>query len=456
MSQIREHWSSRLGFLFAAIGSAVGLGILWKFPYTVGQNGGGLFLLAYFGFVILVGIPVFIAEIILGKNSQRAAVGAFTVLHPKGSTSWQIAGWLGILASFLIMSFYSVIAGWGMSYVLMSLTGFYKGLSSDEISQVYWNLSKSGNISVLWHFFFTGMVMGIVLAGVRKGIEYWAKIMTKVLLVLLFILFAYSVTLDGFKQAAHFVFYPDFDKFSFSSCLEALGLAFFTLSLGQGIMISYGSYMKRSENIIKMSFIVALSLIIVAILAALTIFPVVFTFNLPPQAGEGLVFQTLPYLFAKLPGSLVLSTMFFSLFVFTALTSAIPLIEVVATNLMELFGISRKRAVLMVSAAAFVFGIPSAYSGAGKIFPNWEKIYGSNFLTTVNNFVSIWIIPIAGLLTSIFVGWIMEKRISSEEFRMAGKYFRVFWILWRFFIRYLVPILILAIILQKSGLLDFF
>ncbi len=452
MSQIREHWSSRLGFLFAAIGSAVGLGILWKFPYTVGQNGGGLFLLTYFGFVILVGIPVFIGEIILGKNSQRAAVGAFLTFSQ--NRSWQIAGWLGVSASFIIMSFYSVIAGWGISYILMSLTGFYHGLSAREVAEVYFRLSRSGEISVLWHAFFTFLVMAIVLSGVRKGIEYWSKIMTKVLLVLLLLLFAYSLTLEGFGQAVRFVFYPDLQKFNFSSCLEALGLAFFTLSLGQGIMISYGSYIKKSENILRLSVIVAFSLLIVAVLAALTIFPVVFTFNLPPQAGEGLVFQTLPFLFSKLPGSLVLSTMFFTLFVFTAITSAIPLIEVVATNMMELYGLSRRKAVLLVSSSAFIFGIPSAYSGSGKIFPNWEKVYGSNFLTTVNDFVSVWIIPLAGLLTSIFVGWILDREISLREFSSEGGSARIFWILWRFFIRYLVPLLIFAIILQKSGIIN--
>jgi NSS family neurotransmitter:Na+ symporter len=213
--------------------------------------------------------------------------------------------------------------------------------------------------------------------------------------------------------------------------------------------------MKKSENILKMSCIVALSLIIVAVLAALTIFPVVFTFNLPPSSGEGLVFQTLPYLFAKLPGSIVLSTMFFVLFVFTALTSAIPLVEVVSSNLMELYGLSRKQAVLFVSSAVFFFGIPSAYAGSGKIFSQWPAIYGANFLTTVNNFVSIWIIPVAGLLTSIFIGWVMDKDMIMAEFTTEQGQVKWFWWYWRPFVRYIVPLLIFLIIIQKSGLLDF-
>ena len=289
MNHIREHWSSRIGFLMAAIGSAIGLGILWKFPYTVGENGGGLFLLSYLICLLIVGVPILIAELLLGRRTQRAAVGAFQVLDTKGS-GWKVTGWFGVLASFLIMSFYSVIAGWGMSYILMSLTGFYQNLSGEEVGKVFTALSTSGEISLFWHFLFTLITVGIVMSGVRKGIERWAKIMTKVLLVLLVLLFLYSLTLKGFPKAAQFIFHPGLKDFKLSSLIEALGLAFWTLSIGQGIMISYGSYMRRSESIVQLSGVIAFSVIVVAILAALMIFPVVFTFGLEPQSGYGLVF----------------------------------------------------------------------------------------------------------------------------------------------------------------------
>lgn len=453
MDHIREHWSSRIGFLMAAIGSAIGLGILWKFPYTVGENGGGLFLLSYLICLLIVGVPILIAELILGRRTQRAAVGAFQTLDSKGS-GWKVAGWFGVLASFLIMSFYSVIAGWGMSYILMSLTGFYQNLSGDEVGKVFTALSTSGEISLFWHFLFTLITVGIVMSGVRKGIERWAKIMTKVLLVLLVLLFLYALTLKGFPKAAQFIFHPAVGDFKLSSLIEALGLAFWTLSIGQGIMISYGSYMRRSESIVQLSGVVAFSVIIVAILAALMIFPVVFTFGLEPQSGYGLVFKTLPYLFAQLPGSLVLSTMFFTLFVFTALTSAIPLIEVVASNLMELYKMTRKRAVIIVGISCFVFGIPSAYASAHVVFPDWEGIYGMDFLKTIDNLVSIWVIPIGGLLTAVFVGWFMDRDVAKEEF-LLGTRFRFLWHPWRFFMRYVVPLTILIIIIQKSGLYNF-
>jgi len=453
MDHTREHWSSRIGFLMAAVGSAIGLGILWKFPYTVGENGGGLFLLSYLICLLIVGVPILIAELLLGRRAQRAAVGAFQELDRKNS-GWKVTGWFGVLASFLIMSFYSVIAGWGMSYVLMSLTGLYQNLSGEEISKAFTALSQSGEISLFWHFLFTIITVSIVMSGVRKGIERWAKIMTKILLVLLVLLFIYGTTLDGFSKAVQFIFYPNVSTFKLSSLIEALGLAFFTLSLGQGIMISYGSYMRRSDSIVQMSGIIALAVIVVAILAALIIFPVVFTFNLEPQEGYGLVFKTLPHLFAQLPGSQVLSTMFFTLFVFTALTSAMPLIEVVASNLMELFKIPRKKAVILVGTATFVFGIPSAYANAHSIFPGWEAIYGMDFLQTINNLVMIWVIPIGALLTSIFVGFVMDRAVLKDEF-MFGTRLKFLWHIWYFFMRYVVPLTILIIIIQKSGLYDF-
>lgn len=450
---MREHWSSKLGFILAAIGSAIGLGVLWKFPYTVGQNGGGLFLLTYILCVLIIGIPVFIAELMLGRETQRASVGAFSELSSQKSL-WKISGWIGVLSSFLIMSFYSVIAGYGMSYILMSLNGFYEGLSAKEIQNVYTELFESGGISLLWHLLFTTLTMSIVLSGVRQGIEKWSKLMTRALFVILLGLLIYSMTLSGFKDAVHFIFYPDINNFRFSSALEALGLAFFTLSLGQGIMISYGSYMREKESIASMSLIVGFAVIAVAILAALCVFPVVFTFDFPPEAGPGLIFQTLPFLFAQLPGAIVISTIFFILFVFTAITSSVAFIEVVSANFMELYNFSRKRAVLFTACGTFLFGVPSALAGSGLLFPDWIDIYKMNFLDTVDQFVSVWIIPVGGLLTAIFVGWVVDKQIIKTQFQKNNRY-PVLYHLWHFLIRFVIPILILVIILQNSGMIDF-
>lgn len=452
MKENREHWGSKLGFLLAAIGSAIGLGVLWKFPYTVGQNGGGYFLLAFLICVIVIGIPVFVAELLLGRHAQKAAILAFEQSCPK-HPFWKIAGWLGVISSFLIMSFYSVISGYGISYILASLTRFAEGKSAADVAKVYDTLSKSGDISILWHFLFTAITMSIVFSGVRKGIEYWSKFMTRALFVILIALFLFSTTLEGFKQAFEFIFYPKIENFHFSSVIEALGLAFFILSLGQGIMISYGSYMRKEDNIPFMSLIVGASVIIVAILASLVVFPVVFSFGYKPDAGTGLIFQTLPYLFTKLPGGIILSIIFFILFVFTALTSAVAFIEVIATNLMELTRVTRKSAVLIVGASTFIFGLPSALAASGSFFPEWQSIYGFNFLDNIDYLVSIWIIPFAGLLTSIFVGWVMDQNITKEEF-LKGHGDKKLWHPWIFLVRYIVPILILIIILEKSGMVN--
>ncbi len=453
MEKQREHWSSHLGFILAAAGSAIGLGTLWKFPYVTGENGGGLFVLFYIFCTFIICIPIFVAELILGRHTQRGAVGTFASLT-NNSAVWKTAGWLGVTSSFLIMSYYSVLAGWGLNYVLMSLNQFYLGRSADEISQIFDTLASSGDITLFWHFAFTALTIAVVYPGVRHGIEYWSKFMTSALFVILVSLFLYSTTLDGFGEAVHFLFYPDFAKFKPSGALEALGLAFFTLSLGQGIMITYGSYMRRTEDIPKTGAIIGSAIISIALLAGLMIFPIIFTFGQSPQGGPGLVFKTLPLLFSKLPGGVFISTAFFTLFVFTALTSAIALIEVVVANFIDLSGWTRKKAVLVTGVSCFLFGIPSALSNTHTLFANWELIYGKTFFATVDGLTTNWLLPIGGLMVSIFTGWFLDKKLCRDEFN-AGTFLTWMWHPWLFFIRWIAPLAIIAIILQQTGMINF-
>lgn len=452
MQKQREHWGSHLGFLLAAAGSAIGLGTLWKFPYVTGENGGGLFVLFYILCTFLIGIPVFIAELVLGRRGQRGAVGIFQKLSDD-SAIWKAAGWLGVASSFLIMSFYSVVAGWGLNYVFMSLNHSYLHHSPAEISNTFDVLASSGDITLFWHFAFTAITMALVYPGIRQGIEYWSKFMTSTLGVLFIVLVGYSMTLEGFGDAFRFIFYPNFAEFKPSAALEALGLSFFTLSLGQGIMLTYGSYMRRNEDIAKTGGIIALVIITISLMAGLMIFPIVFTFGFEPQSGPGLVFKTLPVLFAKLPGSLLVSTTFFTLFVFTALTSSIALVEVVVANFMDLLDWSRKKAVIVVGISVFVFGIPSALSSSDSFFANWPVLYGKSFFDTINDLVSIWMLPIGGLMVAIFTGWVLDKEISKEEYSF-GTTLAWTWRPWLFFIRWIAPLAILIIMLQNSGLID--
>lgn len=452
MTVPREHWSSRLGFILAAAGSAIGLGTLWKFPYVTGEHGGGLFVLVYIICTFFIGIPVFIAELTLGRRAQRAPVGIFSELSGSASP-WKAVGWLGVISSFLIMSYYSVIGGWGINYTLMSLSESYKGATAEQIAKMFATLESSGDISVFWHFIFTAIVVAVVYPGVRQGLEYWSKFMTSGLLILLVILFLFSTTLDGFMTAVRFIFTPDFSKFKASGILEALGLSFFTLSLGQGIMLTYGSYMRSSEDIPKTGFIIGFMIIFAALLASLMIFPVIFTFGFAPEGGRGLIFKTLPLLFSKLPGSLIISTTFFTLFVFAALTSAMAFVEVVSATLIESTGWSRKRCVILVGIACFIVGIPSALSGSHTLFANWDAIFGKTFFATVDDLVSIWFLPLGGLFVSIYAGWFFDLDKCKQEY-MSGTSLKWFWQPWRFLIRWVAPLAILAIMLQQGGLIN--
>ncbi len=452
MQRQREHWGSQLGFILAAAGSAIGLGTLWKFPYVTGQNGGGLFVFIYVFCTFFVAVPLFMAELMLGRRAQKGAVGTFGVLSNE-SVAWKTAGWMGAMASFLIMTYYSVLAGWGLNYIFMSLSQFYVGKSSNDIIEIFNLLQTSPDITLFWQWAFIGLTIGLVYPGIRQGIEYWSKFMTSALFVILVGLCIYTLTLEGFSDAIHFLFSFSTERFKPSGMLEALGLSFFTMSLGQGIMITYGSYLRREDDIPKTGLIVGSTIILVAALAATTIFAVLFTFDQPPESGPGLVFKALPLLFSRLPGSLFFSVAFFTLFVFTALTSAMPLVEVVAANFMDLLGWSRKKAVLLVGLACLLFGIPCALSWSGLLFANWEAIYGKNYFATVDELVAVWIIPLTGLMTALFTGWRLDKEMLKEEFQ-TGSIFGCLWTVWFFFIRYLVPVAIFLILLQMAGMVN--
>lgn len=453
MKQQREHWGSRIGFIMATAGSAIGLGSLWRFPYVAGQNGGGAFVLLYLFFTLVIAIPVFIAELIIGRASQKGAIGAYTDLS-HGSTHWKLLGWLNLFTSFIILSFYSVVSGWGVNYALMSLSNFTAGRTPEQIKAVFSTLYVSGDINTFWLFVFILMTIGVVFGGIRKGIEYWSKILTPALLVILVGLFIYSTTLPGFKEAAKFILYPDFSKLNANSVLTALGMSLFTLSVGLGIILTYGSYMKTSSDIPKTGLIIGGVSVSVSLLSALMIFPIVFTFGFEPEAGPGLVFQTLPVLFAQLPGTLVLSTVFFVLFIFATLTSTISILEVLVSNLIEVFEWTRRKAVILSGLICFLFGVPSALAGSGSLFKNWKSMYNKDFFETVNDLTADWLMPLSAFFTVLFVSFVMKKAFSQEEYSKGTTIHKTMHI-WFFLVRYIAPAAILIIILQQSGVIKF-
>ncbi len=449
---MREHWSSRLGFILAALGSAIGLGTLWKFPYVTGDNGGGLFIFIYLVFTLFLGIPLFIGELVLGRRAQRGAVGIFAELSGE-SSAWRTVGWLGVAASFLILSYYCVVAGWGLNYLMLSLNQVYETRTSTEISGIFKILSRSGDISIFWAFIFLLMTFGVIFQGVRKGIELWSRVLMIALLALLVALCLYSLTLEGFGKAMHFLFLPDLSKVKPSGIIEALGLSLFTLSLAQGIILTYGSYLKSTEDLPKTAIIIGLMVVVVSLLTVLTIFPVIFTFGLPPQGGAGLIFETLPLLFLSLPGAMIISTFFFTLFVFAALTSAMALLEVVVANLIDLYQWSRKKAILYSTGAVFIVSLPSALAGSQDLFKDWLPMYGTNFFSTIDNLVSIWLLPVGAFFTALYVGWRQKKVIMKEEFLKGSRLGYLFG-LWFFLIRWVAPVAIVLIFLQNGGFIN--
>ncbi|MCH9627412.1 MAG: hypothetical protein S4CHLAM2_10510 [Chlamydiales bacterium] len=449
---MREHWGSRLGFILAALGSAIGLGTLWKFPYVTGDNGGGLFVVFYLIFTLILGIPLFIGELIIGRQAQRGAVGVFA--HLSGESSpWRTVGWLGVAASFLILSYYCVVAGWGLNYLMLSLNQIYETRTAAEISGIFNILSSSGGISLFWAFVFLLMTFGVIFQGVRKGIELWSRILTIALLALLITLCLYATTLEGFGKAIDFLFHPHLHTIKPSGIIEALGLSLFTLSLAQGIIITYGSYLKSSEDVAKTALIVGIMVVVVSMITVLTIFPVIFTFDLPVHGGAGLIFETLPLLFKSLPGSMIVSTLFFTLFVFTALTSAMALLEVVVANLIDLYHWSRKKAVCCSTIAVFIFSIPSALAGSQDLFKDWLPMYGTNFFGTIDSLVSVWLLPIGGFLTALFIGWRLKRETVQDEF-LKGTTLGYLFGGWYFLIRWVAPVAVILIFLQKGGFIN--
>jgi len=450
--QAREQWGSKLGFIMAATGSAVGLGNIWKFPYITGENGGGVFVLIYLVCIALVGIPVFIAEIVIGRSTQGSPVVAFGKLS-NNSTNWKFVGWLGVFSGFIILSYYSVVAGWALNYTLMSISHFLQFRTPDEISETFNVLYRSADINIFWHAVFMALTIGVVYGGVKGGIERWSRILMPLLMAILLVLLIYATTLSGFGRGLKFLFYPDISKLRPSGVLEALGHAFFTLSLGMGAIITYGSYLSKKEDVVKTSIIIAALDTIVAIVATLVLFPIIFTFGYEPQAGPGLLFKTLPIIFSKVPGGMILSIIFFLLVVFAALTSAISLLEVVAANFIDLLGWKRRKAVIIMGLIIFFIGIPSAVSGSGALFKNWEVMYGKNFFDTVDYLASNWLLPLGGLFIAIFTGWFMDKQVRKNEY-MSGTSMGKGYQYWLFLIRWIAPIAVFIIILQRVGLIN--
>lgn len=447
----RETFGSSFGVLAVAAGSAIGLGNIWKFPYITGENGGAAFIFVYLICIALIGLPVMLAEFMIGRRAQRAAIGSFKQLAP--GTPWFLTGWLGVIAAFMILSFYGVVAGWTLNYTYWSATNHFSGMEPKAIGAAFETFIQSGVGPVIWQLVFMLLTALIVIAGVKNGIEKYSKILMPLLFLIVLALAIRGITLEGASKGVEFLLTPDFSKVTEKSVLIALGHAFFTLSLGMGTMLVYGSYIGKKQSLSKMALQVTIADTVIALLAGLAIFPAVFAFGLDPAGGPGLAFVTLPNVFNRMPGGYFFAIAFFVLLAVAALTSAISLLEVIVTFFVEEFALSRVFSTILGTLITSAMGVLCALSmNPNSSVSTWmfPTLAGQkNFFDTMDWWSANMLLPIGGLLIAVFVGWRMKPAAIKNELSNEGSLPVVWFNLFLFVLRFIAPIAIVAVIVSK-------
>jgi len=432
-----------MAFILAVTGSAVGLGNIWKFPYIAGQNGGGAFVLVYLICVVVIGMPVMMSEILIGRRGRRNPVATMKLLgEEEGSSSkWAWVGGMGVVAGILILSYYSVIAGWTLAYVVKSATGTFVGATPEAVGAEFGSFVGDWRAIGLCHTIFMALAVFVVARGVERGLEQAVRFMVPALLLLMLVLLGYSITSGYFGQGVAFMFTPDFEKLTWDSVLAALGQAFFTLSIGMGAIMAYGAYLPEETSITGASAAVVTADTAIAILAGLAIFPLVFANGLTPADGPGLVFNTLPLAFGQMSGGIFFSTIFFILLSFAAWTSAIGLMEPAVAWIVEQFNKTRAQATVAIGLLIWVIGFGSVLSF--NVLADTTFLAGTIF-DNVDYLTSNIMLPLGGLLITIFAGWVMCRNSTSDELGNSGGLFRA----WRMLARFAAPIGILIVLIN--------
>jgi neurotransmitter:Na+ symporter, NSS family len=444
---LHGQWTSRLAFILAVAGSAVGLGNIWRFPYVAGENGGGAFVLVYLLCVFVVGLPIMMSEILIGRRGRRNPVATMRLLGEEegGTRHWQWVGAVGVVAAFLILSFYSVIAGWAVAYVFEGATGEFRGADADHVTAVFTALSSNTVSAGFWHTLFMVGTVVVVARGVERGIERAVRVLMPALVALLVLLLAYAMIAGDFARGLAFLFEPRFEDLTGESVLIALGQAFFTLSIGMGSIMAYGAYLPQEASIGRTSVAVVLADTSVAILAALVIFPIVFANGLDPASGPGLVFQSLPLAFGQMPGGVIIAVLFFTLLTFAAWTSAISLMEPAVAWLVETTGIRRAQAAVMIGTVIWALGFLTVLS-----FGAWSDVtfLRGTFFDNIDYLTNNLMLPLGGLAIVVFAGWAMARNSTADELDpAAGRSYR----LWRILARYVTPIAVIVVLLNALG-----
>lgn len=449
MKKSHSQWSSRIGFMLAAAGSAVGLGNIWKFPYMAGQMGGSVFVLTYLVCMFVIGLPILVTEWLIGRRGQKNPIHTMEdVAKAEGhSANWRWVGIIGVLGSFLILSFYSVIGGWATDYIFLAGKGTFLGMNGEGTNRIFSEFLGSVNHLLIWHTVFMFATAVIVAMGVSGGLERSCKIMMPGLGLLLIGLVVYAAVVSGpaFGQAFSFLFTPNWSALTGEAVLAALGHAFFSLSLGMGIMMAYGSYLGKDVNLISTARTVVILDVIVAILSGLAIFPLVFANGLQPGKGAGLIFVTLPIAFGNMTGGTILGVLFFIFLTFAALTSSISLLEPTVELLEEKTPLGRKSATLLSSVVIWALGVACVLS-----FNEWQNVtlFGKNIFDLLDYFTSKLMLPLTGLGTIIFAGWMMHQETIRRELNLSPTLFAG----WKFLCRIVIPIAVIFILIY--GFMD--
>lgn len=438
----RPKFSTKFGVIAATVGSAVGLGNIWRFPYEAGEHGGGAFMLIYLLCVLLIGIPVVCAEFLMGRSSRRNIFGAMFSLAPRGGRWWQWAGIIGVISGTLILSFYAVVAGWTLEYLFQSVTGY---LTADGVrdSHVEFNNFTSGWRCVFWTVVLLGLNALIVMRGVQKGIEKASNWMMPMLFVLLILMAVNSLLLPGAEAGLSFLFSPDLRHVDSSTLLSALGQAFFSLSIGLGTLTIYGSYFPADTRIVKSASTMAILDTLVAVIAGIIIFPAVFSFGMEPTAGPQLVFEVLPDIFRQMTGDVIWATLFFVLLSLAAITSTISMTEVGVAFCVEQWHISRNKALALTMSVVTFFGVFSALSFGPM---SSVAIFGMTIFDLFDFITSNIFLPVGGMFISIFVGWIIDRKTVDLELRPSSHILRRIIV---FLLRYICPLAILAVFVNN-------
>jgi NSS family neurotransmitter:Na+ symporter len=429
----REHWTSRLGFILATTGAAVGLGNIWKFPYMAGYNGGSAFVLIYLLCVLIIGVPLMFAEMLIGRRGQQNPVNALHKLAKEAnrSTRWQYVGWLGAVTLLLVLSFYSVVAGWSIAYMFRTWMGGFHHLNDVAINAIWQQFLSNPWQLMFWHGLFMVMTMGVVERGVQSGLEKASRVMMPGLFIILIILDIYAYFNGDFASGIKFLFDFKLQKISSAVVISAMGHAFFTLAIGAGCMLVYGSYLTRDIRLSGAIMTIVILDVLVALLAGMAIFPIIFEHHLAPEGGPGLMFQVLPIAFSTMPFGQFFGGLFFVLLLFAAWTSSLSIAEPLVILLMERYGISRLSASIHIGLIGWILGLASLLS--------------FNIFSAITDFSTNILLPLGGLGFALFAGWIMTQKATAEELSISKGWHKS----WLYLVRYIVPIAIFLIILNS-------